>query len=270
MSFLDRTTAALRRRLTLPVVFIALFFLGASILGSIELFLTDLPLAGVAALLLGGGLLLLTWKVQGSNTATREQLRKILAMTVSPTTAPVPVEVPPASGAAHQPKATHRDEASLSEAMASYKLHALLHGAPAGTPSRRRIAFIGSPALGEELTGIGRVVRLHPRMSVAEIEHAMPDTLVMEEGAFDRGPWIGALSAHGSQLLAELCSAVQLMRHYDAAVFVLASPDQQQAGATALRRDTIVLDRSTVARLSPDTPSPLMSVLASHVKESAA
>ncbi|WP_199711049.1 hypothetical protein [Tessaracoccus antarcticus] len=266
-----RLTTALAQRLT-PVVALAIVVFGvAAILAAAQLFLLTLPLMGLAALLTGSGFILLTWKLQSIGVTTKALQRR---MDVLATSAQPPPPLPPSSSSspptpeAPEPPAvaspSPAPEPPRGDATAHHLVRLIHGGGSAEAPLRRRIALVGSTALRDRLTAHGSVIPLHPRMSVAELEQATPDTLVVEEDAIDSGPWIGALDPQGAELLAELRTAVEWMRRNDGAVVVLPASGARKAGAQSLRTDTVVLDEATMAAQRVDAPPSLLSALAAH------
>ncbi len=127
---------------------------------------------------------------------------------------------------------------------APFRLFAATHGFGAPDVSNvtaRSVALVGSNALAERLAAHFTVQRLHPRLSRAELEHARPTTLIVEEDALDSGPWAGALDPHGSSLLSELQMAQSWMSRHAGVNYVLPATNRTHAAAPILYEDAVVL-----------------------------
>lgn len=266
-----RLTAALAQRPT-PLVVLAILVFGASaVLMSIQLFLLDLPLMGVAALLAGSGFILMTWKLQSIGVMIKDLQRRMAVLVSSAppsppsppsSTSPPPIAESPTTPESARPSPTPEPPV---EDETAHQLFRLLYGrGSVDVRMRRRVALVGSSELRDRLAAQGSVIPLHPRISVAELERTIPDTLIVEEDAIDSGPWRGALDPQGAALLAELRTAVEWTQSNDGAIFVLPATGARKAGAQSLRRDTVVLDKEAIAGLPLDSPPSLLSVLAAH------
>ncbi len=264
-----------------PVLAVTGLALGlGTVLISVELFLQELPIAAVGVLLLGFAAAMQAWKQQATITILHGVRRRIAQLFTSGSTAarPAPPTTPPAPPAAPTPalapapasrpepdtasklrqigtwtppktsySATHgRNAASVtSDPDAPFRLFAATSGFGAPEVSnvtRRAIALVGSDTMAERLSPHFTVQRLHPRLSAAELEHARPTTLIIEEDALSTGPWAGALEPHGSALLMELRVAQAWMRRNAGINYVLPATRAAHIAAPALRADTIVLE----------------------------
>lgn len=293
----NKILRALKKQLT-PLIALTMTLIGAaSIAAALQLFLLGLPAAGVSALLAGAGLVLLTWKIQVTSVTSKELQRQFKVASLPRTAAApvaaavVPAAAPPVAVAAVQPAAqpdiaeklrrigtyspplggptgSGRSAAGVApDPDSAFKLFAATHGmgAPAASVSSpRAIALVGSDELAAVLEGYGSVYRLHPSLSAAEMEHARPVTLVVEEDALNSGPWTGALEPQGARLLLELRVAMAWMRRNTGAIYVVSATGRTGATAAAMRSDTIIIDDDFHAQLKPGGPQSLAAVLATH------
>lgn len=279
------------RRLS-PVILGTLGLLAlAGVLGGLQLILLGLPLGAAAVLLLAAALGALTLKVHTSSLTGKavERRVKLLAGTVATLAAARPSTPPaaPAVNAAPEPISAEKlrsigtytaspsttgvakgrqAAATTGDPDAAFRLFAATHGA--GNPdvtatSRRAIAVVGSEALAAALAAIGEVHRLHPGISAAELEHAQPAALVIEEDALSAGPWIGSLDPQGAQRLLELRVAMAWMRRNTGSIFVLPTSGAKPMAADAMRADTTLVDADFVAA-QLDAPPSLLRTLADY------
>lgn len=294
-----RGLAALRKQLT-PLMTVTILLIGAaSLAAAVQFFLLDLPAAALAAVLAGAGVALLAWKIQVTSLTgkTLERQLKLLAaartaaaaphppITAAPVvpTAPVTAPAPPERSLEDKLRVvgtytpppnvqTTGGPGRLAAGVAAdpdapFRLFAATHGfgaPPASLTSSRAIALIGSGHLAETLGAHGSVYRLHPSLTAAELEHARPSALVVEEDALNSGPWCGALDPHGAKLLLEIRVAMAWMRRHTGAIYVVTSTGRAAVSAAAMRADTILIDDDFTLRQADGGPASLATVLAAH------
>lgn len=285
------------RRLT-PVILATLGLLAlAGATGALQLLLIGFPLAAVAVLLVAAALAALTLKLHATSLTAKavERHVKLLAGAVAtiratPTAPPAP---PPATAVDPEPTPAEklrsidtytpqptasgvvkgRQAASTApDPDAPFRLFSATHGA--GNPdvtatSQRAIAVVGSDALAAALAPIGQVHRLHPGISAAELEHARPAALVVEEDAFSSGSWVGSLEPQGAQRLLELRVAMAWMRRNTGSIFVLPASGPKPMAADAMRADTTLVDEEFLASQA-DAPPSLLRTLAGYAAGHAA
>lgn len=256
-----------RQKLTPAIAAITGLLSAATLLAAIQLFLVDLPAAAVAALLVGGALVLLAWKVQATSVMTQELKRRLAALSqVAQVTPPAPVV--PTEPVAPAPLAQIDSQPAPSplQETPSQRLLVALHG-DGSQPAGGAVAVVGSDALASHLAAHGPVQRLHPLLSVDEITCARPSALVVEEDAMVLGAWAGALAPHGAALLAELRESIHRVQSNGNFAYVLPATGSRQPSTAALRVGTIVLDNPALAAHTPDAPPSLVRTLAAYRRE---
>lgn len=148
---------------------------------------------------------------------------------------------------------------------AAYRLFAATNGFGAPDISNvtgRTIALVGSDALTEQLAPDFVVQRLHPHLSSAELEHARPSTLVVEEDALSKGPWAGALEPQGSSLLSELLTAQAWIREHAGITYILPAAERTPCAAAPLWAEAVVIHERLT--LHESGPAALMDALLRH------
>ncbi|MCC2594540.1 hypothetical protein LKO27_14130 [Tessaracoccus sp. OS52] len=285
------------RKLSKVMVATIMLIALAVALAAVQLMLLAMPLAAAAVVALGGAIAVMAFKVHVSSATSRSVERRVKLLTTArsvPSAAPVVNPPAPVGSATPAPPpaptrttaeklrtvGTYTPQKVAAESTAGrvaasvtpdpdapYRLFAATHGM--GNPdtsavSRRVLALVGSDRLAAVLADAGDVHRLHPGVSAAEIEHAQPSALIIEEDALNSGPWVGAVDPHGSKLLLELRVAMAWMRRNSGSIFVIPATGAQGLAATAMRADTITIDREFIASLSPEDPPSLYRTLAQY------
>lgn len=282
-------TKGLARSATPLTIFLTLLIVTSGALVTAEFLLNDLPLVAVAAVLGCAAFVLLAWKIQFISITVRELQRR-----KPPITAPrQPLHTPIAS-IPTQTEKPRRDTAEKLCSVGSYTptspagggsapgRHAAKVSADPDAPYRlfastggygtqlaspitgRRIALIGSPSLESALQAHGDIQRLHPSVTEAQLMHAQPSTLVIEEDALAQGPWAGALEPHGTRLLNELRVCMAWMRSRAGLIYVIPAKGLTPLAAAALRADTTVVDDIFKENHGADGPASLLDALIDH------
>ncbi len=274
------------KRITPLLAAAAALTAAAVLLIAAELLLAGHILAAVGTVLLGPVVGVMLWKQQAT-IVSLQRLRQGLGQSESgrrrpATTSPAPQVSPDPGGKLRRvgvwtpPKTTYSATQGRAAAQvaadpdAPFRLFAATTGF--GSPdvsdvTPRSIALVGSDALAERLRSRFTVQRLHPRVSAAELAHARPATLVVEEDSLDGGPWAGALDPAGSALLTEIRQAQQSIRDADGICYVIPGR-RARLGAPALRAEAMVVAESV--RGEDGGRAPLLDILLEHSDSKAA
>lgn len=160
-----------------------------------------------------------------------------------------------------------RIDASVSpDPDSAFRLFAATNGFGAPEVSNvagRTIALVGSDALFERLSAHFILQRLHPRLSDAELEHARPSTLIVEEDALVLGPWSGTLEPQGFSLLSELLAAQAWIRQNAGLNYVLPAA-KSRASIPTLRAEAVVIEESMSTKDAG--PPALIEVFMNHMR----
>lgn len=268
-----------------------------------ELAVGGYALAAAGSVLSGAGLAVATWKAHKSALRTAalikdhrrgvargradvKELRELVTSLQGQLNSRPPAPASPPPSAVGRPTRTIRassvpglDQAAQGRHAAAavpdperpHKLFAATYGMgsldarPIEQP-RRGVAVIASTALVEQLERDYAVSRLHPGTELAELDHAEPTALVIEERALEAGVWFGALRATGAALFAELQAVLSWAQAQQVTVYVL--PDSvARPFSGALRRQASQLVRSgaTAPAVDPDVRLPLLEALVGYL-----